>query len=80
MSALHSLRSDKSILALAIAITSIIFVALLTAHTYQLHINYAAFKAENELLSKTCSKLNETLTKVLETANSHSNFTTLVGT
>jgi cell division protein FtsB len=57
MSPLHSQKSGKSILALTIAIVSIIFAAFLTVHTYQLHVNYATLKAENERLSERCTLL-----------------------
>jgi predicted nuclease with TOPRIM domain len=47
----------KGILLLTIAVASMIFSSLLTAHTYQLHVNYAALKAENERLGERCALL-----------------------
>jgi predicted nuclease with TOPRIM domain len=70
---LHSQKSGKSVLALTIAIASMIFAAFLTAHAYQLHLNCAALKAENERLSERCTLLTSEklrLAEALESLNS----------
>jgi predicted nuclease with TOPRIM domain len=71
ISALNShTKSGKSILALTIALASIIFAALLTAYTYQLHVNYASLKAENERLSEHCALLTSERLKLVEALES----------
>jgi chromosome segregation ATPase len=63
---LHSQKSGKSVLALTIAIASMIFAALLTAHAYQLHLNYVALKEENEKLSERCALLTSEKVRLAE--------------
>jgi hypothetical protein len=63
---LHSQKSGKSVLALTIAIASMIFATFLTAHAYQLHLNCAALKEENEKLSERCALLTDEKLRLAE--------------